>query len=29
MFNRYDIAINYKKDLHNIKRLKEESNIFI
>ncbi len=29
MLNRYDIAINYEKDLHNIKRSKEESNIFI
>jgi len=23
MFNRYDIAINYKKDLYNIKQLKK------
>jgi hypothetical protein len=28
MFNRHDIAINYEKDLHNIKQLKEENNIF-
>ncbi len=27
MFNRQDIAINYEKDLHNIKQLKEKNNI--
>jgi hypothetical protein len=29
MFNQHNVAINYEKDLHNIKRSKKESNIFI
>jgi len=28
MIDRYNIAINYEKDLHNIKQSKEESSIF-
>jgi hypothetical protein len=28
MLNRYDVTINYEKDLHNIKQLKKESSIF-